>query len=514
MIYHGASVINQGIKLTLSNLVPGTVYSTRFYYRNWSLTGPDASRKLDFKADGESNGTFSDVINVWLDAGGAHYVNYTFTADDTDVVFQFITTIHNYGVHVYGFTNEVVREPACASQPSPAIGQTDVLRDTALSWTPGLFAAAHDVYLGTSQEDVAAAGRADPRGVLVSQAQSADTFDPGRLAFGQTYYWRVDEVNAAPDNTIYAGKIWSFTVEPHSYTVTNLKVTASSFNDPNSQPEKTIDGSGLNATGQHSIKPEDMWLSSDTDPQPWIQYEFDRVQKLDQMVVWNCNQAAEVLFGLGAKDVTIEYSTDATTWKVLGDYVIGQAPGTEDYAGDTPVDFGGAVAKYVKLTIKSNWGGGLMPMYSLSEVRFSSVPMQARQPLPANNATNVAAMATLSWRYGRQAATHEVYLGTDPNALALAATVTDPSCRSQWTWARPIIGKWSRSMPPKIRPLWESDVWKFTAQSYITLDNFESYTNDSPTRVFQTWIDGVGFSPDEFFPKGNDGNGTGGAGRQ
>ncbi len=509
MIYHGGSVINQGIRLTLSNLVPGTVYSTRFYYRNWSLTGPDASRKLDFKADGESHGTFSDVINVWLDAGGAHYVNYTFTADDTNVEFQFITTIHNYGVHIYGFTNEVVSPPACASKPSPAIGQTDVLRDAVLSWTAGIYAAAHDVYLGTSQADVAAAGRADTKGVLVSQGQNATTCDPGRLAFGQTYYWRVDEVNAAPDNTIVPGKIWSFTVEPRSYTVTGVKVTASSFNDPNSKPEKTIDGSGLNASGQHSVEPKDMWLSSNTDAQPWIQYEFAGAEKLDQMVIWNCNDAAEVVFGLGVKDVTVEYAAEPNAWKVLGDYVIAQAPGTADYAGDAPVDFGGAVAKYVKLTIKSNWGG-LMPMYSLSEVRFSSLPMRARQPQPANNATNVAAMATLSWRYGRQAATHEVYLGTDPNALALAATVTDSSCEVAVDLGKKYYWKVVEVNAVEDPDAWEGDVWSFTAASYITLDNFESYTNDSPTRVFQTWIDGAGFSPDEFFPKGNDGNGTGG----
>ncbi len=508
MVYHAASVINQGIKLTLSNLVPGTTYSTRFYYRNWSLTGPDVSRKIDVKADGESNGTFSDVINVWLDAGGAHYLDYTFTADDTDVTFQFITTIGNYGMHIYGFTNEVVRQPACASRPSPANGQTDVLRDTALDWTAGVFAATHDVYFGASQADVAAASRTDPKGVLVSQAQSANTFAPARLAFGQTYYWRVDEVNAAPDNTIYAGRIWSFTVEPRSYAVTNVKATASSSSDPNSGPGKTTDGSGLNAAGEHSVTPEHMWLSSAADLQPWIQYEFDRAEKLDQMVVWNSNQAVESIFGLGAKNVTIEYSADANNWTALGDYEIAQAPGAEGYTGDKPVDFGGIVAKYVKLTIHSNWSG--LPLGSgLSEVRFFYLPVRARQPQPANNATNVAAMATLSWRYGREAATHDVYLGTDPNALTLATTVAEPTCQIAVDLGKTYYWKVVEVNAAGKPATWEGDLWKFTAQSFITLDNFESYTNDSPTRVFQTWLDGAGFSPDEFFPKGRDGNGTG-----
>jgi hypothetical protein len=33
---------------------------------------------------------------------------------------------------------------------------------------------------------------------LVSQDQDANSLDGGRLTFGQTYYWRVDEVNSAP----------------------------------------------------------------------------------------------------------------------------------------------------------------------------------------------------------------------------------------------------------------------------------------------------------------------------
>ena len=54
-----------------------------------------------------------------------------------------------------------------------------------------------------------------------------------------------------------------------------------------------------------------------------------------------------------------------------------------------------------------------------------------------------------------------------------------------------------------------SDVWSFSTAESIVVDDFESYTNDSPKRVFQTWIDGMGFSEDEFFPKGNTGNGSG-----
>ena len=106
-----------------------------------------------------------------------------------------------------------------AGDPDPANEATDVLRDVILSWTPGEFANTHDVYLGTFFDDVDDADRNDPRGVLASQGQIATTYDPGRLDFGQTYYWRIDEVNAPPDSTIFKGEVWSFTVEPFSYPI-------------------------------------------------------------------------------------------------------------------------------------------------------------------------------------------------------------------------------------------------------------------------------------------------------
>ena len=55
----------------------------------------------------------------------------------------------------------------------------------------------------------------------------------------------------------------------------------------------------------------------------------------------------------------------------------------------------------------------------------------------------------------------------------------------------------------------KGNVWQFTVPSYLLIDNFESYTNDSPNRAFQTWIDGYGYSADAFFPQENPGNGTG-----
>jgi len=84
--------------------------------------------------------------------------------------------------------------PELASGPSPANKATNVSRDVILSWTPGVFAVSHDVYFGIIFEDVDNADATSP--LLVGPGISESMFNPGRLEFDQTYYWRIDEVNA------------------------------------------------------------------------------------------------------------------------------------------------------------------------------------------------------------------------------------------------------------------------------------------------------------------------------
>jgi len=97
--------------------------------------------------------------------------------------------------------------------PNPSNGKTEVLQDVILSWRAGVYADTHNVYFGTDFDDVNQASISDPRSVLVGENLSITAYDPpGLLEFGQTYYWRVDEVNAPPDSKIYRGDVWSFTV--------------------------------------------------------------------------------------------------------------------------------------------------------------------------------------------------------------------------------------------------------------------------------------------------------------
>ena len=117
------------------------------------------------------------------------------------------------------------RYPATA--PQPANKATDVPQDVTLGWSPGKYAASHDVYVGLSSADVGNASRTGTLGVLASQGQSDGNYVPAGLLFGQTYYWRVDEVNASPSSSIFQGDVWSFTVEPYAYPIQNVTATAS-----------------------------------------------------------------------------------------------------------------------------------------------------------------------------------------------------------------------------------------------------------------------------------------------
>ena len=267
-----------------------------------------------------------------------------------------------------------------AGDPVPSDGATDVPRDVILSWKAGRFAATHDVYLGTAFDDVNDADRANPMGVLLSQGQADVSYDPPAvLDFSQTCFWRVDEVNAAPDNTTFKGDVWSFTTEPFAYAVPGVVATSNGISEAGVGPENTVNGSGIDADDQHSTAAADMWLA---DPPAegalWIQYDLGRVYKLHQMLVWNYNVMFESILGFGLKNVTIEYSENGADWTALGDFEFAKATAKATYVANTAVDFGGVPVRFVRLTVNSGWG--MMGQFGLSEVRFLFIPAQAREP--------------------------------------------------------------------------------------------------------------------------------------
>ena len=398
-----------------------------------------------------------------------------------------------------------------ADNPSPADQAVDVPRDTVLEWTPGVYAATHNVYFDADYDAVA-------DGTVPTAAGLVDTsFDPGRLEFSQTYYWRVDEVNAAPDSTVFKGDVLSFTAEPYSVQIPGdaIVATASSIANEFSPAERTIDGSGLDGD-THSTSPEDMWFTATPEVDPWIQYEFSAAKKLDTMKVWNSNGAAEMALGWGAKDVVIEYSVDGENWEVLADAnQLSRAPGLATYDTYDNIAFGGVAARMVRIKILNNWGG-ILPSFSISEVQFYEIPTAAREPDPADGSENVLPNAIATWRAGRDAGQHTIYLSTDPNAVAdgsapSVSSSTSSLDLSEFDLELEVTYYWrvDEVNEAEATPVWAGPVWSFTTTAELVVDDFESYGNLSPDRPFQTWLDGFGYSADEYFPNGYEGNGTG-----
>jgi hypothetical protein len=397
---------------------------------------------------------------------------------DPDIPSQSHRTVHKAATPDYEPMLHIEYTLGKAAGPSPADGSIDVSRDVVLSWRPGLFAAptnGHKVYLSENIDDV--------KNGVGAITTSTTSYDPGRLDFGTTYYWRVDEVNGAPDYGVYEGSLWRFTTELFAYPIENITATASS-SAATKGPENTINGSGLDANDLHSNEETDMWLSGAEPLGAWIEYEFDKTYKLHEMWVWNSNQTIESILGFGLRDVTIEYSTNGTDYTTLGTTVeFARAPGTAGYAHDT-IDFGGLGAKYVRLTATSNWGG-ILPQYGLSEVRFLYIPVNATEPYPDSGATGVVRDVVLGWKAGREVVTHDLYISTDEQA------VIDGTA--------PVVTVAETSYGPLALDLdmttWPSALWSFTTSDHIVVDDFESYNDLDPgdpasKRIFNVWIDG------------------------
>ena len=454
----------------------------------------------DTRVTGTNQITFKDGFNI-----GAH----------ANASRQFFGRMEDIRIYDHALTAEELLAIALApfpklelaAGPNPVNGETDAVRDAQLSWTLGEGADQHDVYFGTNFDDVNnTTTTVDPAGVYMGR-QETTTYTPGLLEFGQTYYWRVDEVKAA-DGTVSKGPVWEFTVEPVGYALSGelIMATASSSADPNGGPVNTINGSGLDDNDLHSVEQTDMWLSSTTGPQPtWIEYEFDRVYKLYEMQVWNHNSFLERVVGFGIKDATVEYSADGIDWTTVGTtHEFARGASAAGYAANTIIDLSGMAAKYVKITANSNWGS--LPQYGLSEVRFLYVPVLATEPDPASGAKDMDVDdVTLRWRAGREAASHDVYLSTDEQAV-IDETISPVSVPVDNSYASYDAGtldlgqtyywKINEVNEAETPATWQGDVSNFSTREFLLVEDFESYNDLDPTdpesnRIFFTWIDGL-----------------------
>jgi len=143
---------------------------------------------------------------------------------------------------------------------------------------------------------------------------------------------------------------------------------------------------------------------------------------------------------------------------------------------------------------------------------FTARARTAYLPEPADGSVTVSPAAVLTWYPGLDAMMDRLYLGTDLDAVTQGAVGTDQGAVADWTFdpnglEEAVTYYWRVDETKFDDTVQTGEIWSFT--TYAVVDDFEGYTNDSPNRVFQAWVDGMGFSADEFFPQGNPGNATG-----
>jgi len=157
-------------------------------------------------------------------SGGTLIVNGDKTADIQGWINQGWISAWNdagefqldYGITHSGKTTLRARPPLMADPYllHPAENATDVQPGVILTWSAGAHVQAqggHHVYIGTSLDAVETANRSSHPGVGYYNVD-VNSVGPLSLAFDQTYYWRVDDVNTAHPDQLWSSRIGRFTV--------------------------------------------------------------------------------------------------------------------------------------------------------------------------------------------------------------------------------------------------------------------------------------------------------------
>jgi hypothetical protein len=114
-------------------------------------------------------------------------------------------SVNTHKGNVWSFTTQGAVESLI-----PSNGAVDVTQTVALSWSPSDYTASHQVYFGTDKAAVRDADTSSPE-YKGDRNLGSESYDPGKLQWDTTYYWRIDEVNNANADSPWIGPVWSFT---------------------------------------------------------------------------------------------------------------------------------------------------------------------------------------------------------------------------------------------------------------------------------------------------------------
>ena len=365
--------------------------------------------------------------------------------------------------------------PKIAYEPIPADGAKFIDPSAAVSWTAGFGAKLHTVYFGDNFDDVNNAS-----GGL---AQGPMTYAPSGLESGKTYYWRIDEFDAV---TTYKGDVWSFT-------------TAG-------------EGGGMRADYFKGLNLSNLVLSR-IDPQidfTWAEAPDEAVGADNFSVRWTgeveaaftetytfyTNSDAGVRLWVDGKQLVNNWTEHENTENSGNiDLVAGQ---TYSLVMEYYESTGGAVAEL-------RWSSPRTPKQIIPQAALS-LPVKASRANPSNGAVDIRQTTILSWSAGEAAASHDVYFGTDADAVENADTSSPEYKGSRNLGSEsydPGKLEWDTTYYWRIDEIEDGgtiqkgNVWSFTTANFLIVDDMESYNDlneEEPgsNRIFLAWADGFG----------------------
>jgi len=444
-----------------------------------------------------------------------------------------------------------------AQDPDPVHGGHFLPVKLLLSWTPGVHSSLYQrVYFGTDHQAVENADETWPQ--YQGQFEAFDTaFDPGQLVEGTTYFWRVDGIGYG--NTLHRGDVWHFSTRSAASPLDPALSLWWKLDEGSGITAK--DCSGMNNHGQihNGTWAEGRWgqgiefdsrssyvavsetpvrESSDLTVSAWV---YPYTQTHEQVIAWWNRrgiwltdervavtwdgQHGSVLTG----DITDEWthialsrsSNQRTVYvngvqrSLISDEI--RFPNSVDQFGFTLGNtepawgthfFDGAIDD---LRVYSR-ALGTQEILDL----FAGDALQASHPGPAHTEEiDLGRVDQLTWQMDPMAQNHDVYLGEDRPAVNTGVTSSFDVYLGQY-FSPPV------SLPPTLRVgrtyYWRVDavqgdasivqggIWQFTTARINMIDDFERYSAASPDRIYQSWIDGLGYTEPE---PGIPGNGTG-----
>ncbi|HRW93208.1 MAG TPA: hypothetical protein P5560_09705 [Thermotogota bacterium] len=287
--------------------------------------------------------------------------------------------------HTYKLVLNTGALPPTPTSPDPSDGETNVELSPTLGWsmssTTGI---TYDVYFGTSSNP--------PK---VANDISAREYSPGTLSYETTYYWKVVAQNAYGTSS---SAIWDFTTLPQE-----------SEDDQYEPDDDMAQAKNL------PVDEEQQRILADCD---WVYFDVNSGQQVS-VESYDLNSGCDTYFRLYNSSGSILATND---------------DGGPGYGSKITYSSSSSQRLYLKITQfgyssepRSEGESKAQPRgYSLDHtyklmLASGQAPSAATNPSPANGATGVSNIPTLSWSQSNSdGVTYNVYLGTSSSTVKVA----------------------------------------------------------------------------------------------